>query len=80
MGEIETESEALQKMLDDLSASAGSGGEKKDENDDEPQSTDPQLDSGLEHKIIVNCRDEAHQAELLDRFDCEGIDCKAMIV
>jgi hypothetical protein len=30
-------------------------------------------------KIIIECRDEAHQTELLDRFDSEGLACKALM-
>jgi len=29
--------------------------------------------------IIVNCRDEAQQADLLDKFTAEGLDCKALV-
>jgi hypothetical protein len=29
--------------------------------------------------ILVNCRDEAHQVELLTRFHDEGIECRALL-
>ena len=29
--------------------------------------------------IIIECRDEAHQAELLERFMAEGLECRAML-
>jgi hypothetical protein len=32
-----------------------------------------------QYLIIVECRDEAHQVELLHRFDAEGIICKPLI-
>jgi hypothetical protein len=38
------------------------------------------LAAGMQHKILIDCRDEAHQAELLDRFEADGIACKALIV
>ena len=44
------------------------------------QDVGAQLDTAMQHKIIIDCRDEAHQAELLDRFDNDGIICKALIV
>jgi hypothetical protein len=34
----------------------------------------------LRYQVIIECRDEAHQAELLSRFDAEGLGCKALIV
>ncbi len=34
---------------------------------------------GMTYQIIVQCRDEQHQAELLARFDAESITCKALI-
>lgn len=30
-------------------------------------------------KIVITCRDEAHQTELLDRFDREGLESKALV-
>jgi ParB-like chromosome segregation protein Spo0J len=38
----------------------------------------PQL-SGLKYQVLVKCRDEAHQGELLARLDKEGLDCDALI-
>jgi hypothetical protein len=29
--------------------------------------------------LIVTCRDEAHQVELLMRFHAEGLNCKALL-
>jgi hypothetical protein len=29
--------------------------------------------------ILVECRDEAHQTELLRKFDAEGLSCKPLI-
>lgn len=30
-------------------------------------------------QILITCRDEAHQTELLDRFDQEEIDCRSLV-
>lgn len=35
--------------------------------------------SGLSFKVIVECSDEEHQLALLDRFEGEGLICKALI-
>src|SRR5438132_11197752 len=32
-----------------------------------------------QYAILVTCRDEAHQVELLTRFHAEGLDCRALL-
>lgn len=44
----------------------------------------PPLDSAsqlgdMEYRVIVDCKDECHQTELLDRFEEEGLSCRALI-
>jgi hypothetical protein len=29
--------------------------------------------------ILITCRDEKHQAEMLERFRGEGLECKALL-
>jgi hypothetical protein len=29
--------------------------------------------------LLITCRDEAHQVELLRRFQAEGLECKALL-
>lgn len=43
------------------------------------QESDSELSSGMEYRIIVDCRDENQQTELLDRFDREGLTCRPLI-
>ncbi len=33
----------------------------------------------LKFQLLVTCRDDAHQAELLDRLEAEGLECKPMM-
>lgn len=40
--------------------------------------TAPKLD-GLEHRVVVDARDEAHQRALIERFRAEGLKCRALI-
>lgn len=40
--------------------------------------TDSQL-SGMEYRVIVLCESETQQAELLERFESEGLKCQALI-
>jgi ParB-like chromosome segregation protein Spo0J len=42
-------------------------------------SSAPQLGEGLTHRVIVDCLDERHQAELLQRFADEGLTCRPLI-
>lgn len=46
--------------------------------DDEAESTGPQL-GALQFSIVVKCRDEVQQAELIARFESEGLQCSAMM-
>jgi hypothetical protein len=32
-----------------------------------------------QYLILMTCRDEKHQVELLERFHCEGLECKALL-
>jgi hypothetical protein len=34
---------------------------------------------GLEYRVVVDCQDEMQQTELLDRFQQEGLKCRALI-
>jgi hypothetical protein len=36
-------------------------------------------DYGAQFHVLVTCRDEAEQAELLKRFTGEGLKCKALL-
>lgn len=35
--------------------------------------------TGLEYRIVIRCTSEEHQAELLARFEQEGVDCSPLI-
>jgi hypothetical protein len=39
---------------------------------------DQQLD-GFQYRVIIDCQDEIHQAELLKKFDAEGLKCRPLI-
>lgn len=46
---------------------------------EELAATAAQLGEDLKYQIVVECRDEKHQAELLSRFEQENIGCRALI-
>lgn len=40
---------------------------------------EPSMGGDLEYRIVVDCRDEAQQADLLQRFDAEGLTARPLI-
>ena len=84
-GLADTDNESLRKLLDSVAidneavramcdAVMGDG----DAPEDAEPSTAPEL-GDLEYRIIIDCRDEMHQVEMLDRFEKEGVECRALI-
>jgi ParB-like chromosome segregation protein Spo0J len=39
----------------------------------------PKLGEDLQYQIVIKCRDELHQTELLDAFEAQGLDCRTLI-
>lgn len=75
---VQVGDDELQQMLSQLAQDAGIVPAEEKSSGDQPAT--PQLDEELQHKVLLSCRDEAHQAELLERFQAEGLECKALIV
>jgi hypothetical protein len=48
----------------------------EDESDEEDAGSEL---GGLEYRLVLECRDEAHQRELLERFEAEGLKCRALM-
>lgn len=44
-----------------------------------PPPADEETPGPEQFLILVQCRDEAHQVELLGRFEAEGLSCKALL-
>ena len=72
--EIETSSEAVQEMLDNLWL-AENGIEPSISGSSENQK-EVAIKSGWE--IIVTCRDESHQKELFQALTSEGVECRLL--
>ena len=72
--EVETGSEALQQMLDQMAQDAGIVPPVEDLS--EPPT--PNLDAKF--AIVVNCESEQEQLELLERFEQEGLECRALVM
>lgn len=72
--EVQTGSEALAGMLTDLAEEAGVVV-------DDDEKSAPQVE-GIDQKyaILIECNDDAHQRELLDKLEQDGLSCRALIV
>jgi ParB-like chromosome segregation protein Spo0J len=46
--------------------------------EDETASSAPQL-TGLAYSLVIRCKDETHQTELLERFEEEGLQCEVLM-
>jgi hypothetical protein len=48
--------------------------------DEKPAKTEsPPIDLEEQFMLLVKCRDENHQVELLERFHQDGLECKALL-
>lgn len=68
LGEVDTNDDGLRALLDTLAAS-----------DTLAHDTSEQM-SGLEYRVLIDCKDEAEQTRWLERLDKEGVSCRALIV
>jgi ParB-like chromosome segregation protein Spo0J len=73
--EVQTDSPAVQAMIDQLGADLSAD---LDAVADEELDPAPQLD-GTKFQIIVECSSEKEQRRLLESFEREGIVCRALI-
>ncbi len=72
LAEVETESEALQAVLDELAA-----GDDVALNE-EPQEPPPEVDVPEAFQVVVECRDEADQKAVFERLTAEGRKCRLL--
>lgn len=71
VAQIDTESDAIAKLLADLVPEA------EEPAADEPD-TSPQL-GGLEYRIVIECESEQHQAAIIQRLEGEGLKCRPLM-
>lgn len=75
--EVQIDNDAVQQMLAEIA-------EQSRRVHDEPQEAKPENDASSDKiterfAIVVNCESEEQQRELLDRFEQEGLSCRALI-
>ena len=70
--------DALVKAAGDAVLAAAGDATPPDEGD-YVDDTAPALGDALSYRIVVDCRDEMHQGETLDRLEAEGFTCRPLI-
>ena len=70
--------ELLSAGIDTTEADADPDDEQESDGDDE-SAADESGDALLRFQVIVECDSEVHQVELLERFNGEGLKCRALI-
>jgi len=68
---VETESEAVQRVLDEMLAAPAETPEGLGE-------TPPEVPIPEVFQVVVECRDEADQKDLFERLTAEGLKCKLL--
>jgi hypothetical protein len=69
--DVSTSEPAVMQMLSELAEGQGVV-------DDKLFDTSPQL-GALEYRIVIDCTSEYQQADLLERFESEGLTCRALM-
>lgn len=68
---VETESEAVQKVLDEMLAAP-------EDTPEDPGETPPEVPIPEVFQVVVECRDEADQKDVFERLTSEGLKCKLL--
>ncbi len=74
LAEVETDSEAVRAVLDDILAQAESIVEE------EPPPERPEVHVPEAFQVVVECRDEAQQKEVFERLTAEGLSCRLLML
>lgn len=73
VGQVETQSEAVRKMLDEMV-----GGSDAAELPEAP--LPPEVDVPEAFQVVVECDDEAQQRTLVERLEAEGYKCRLLVL
>jgi ParB-like chromosome segregation protein Spo0J len=74
LGDVQTESEALQAVLDQMSAEYQVLGTEQGPAEGAP----PDVPIPEAFQVVIECRDEAEQRTLFERFATEGLKCRLL--
>jgi len=81
LADVETDSEALQAVLDQMSAEYGGPGTEKGgvgTEEEPPDGSPPEVPIPEAFQVVVECRDEAQQRSLFERLTAEGLKCRLL--
>ncbi len=73
MHEVHSDDERIQQLIASIAEQNGIGANLDTPNEDE------HLDITERFEIVIDCEDEATQSELLERFETEGLKCRALV-
>jgi hypothetical protein len=76
LDEVETGNEALQQMLSNLAAQHGIIPPEESEGGPGEEPTE----LGSRFAVIIECESEERQLELLEQFEKDGLNCRALVV
>lgn len=80
LADLRVEDADLQRMLEDLAKEYELNASAGDASDGQKLGTVAPGPEELRYQILIDCRDEKHQKELLERFAAEGLECKALFI
>ena len=74
LAEVETDSEAVRAVLDDILA------QTEPIVGEEPAGERPEIHVPEAFQVVVECRDEAQQKEVFERLTAEGLSCRLLML
>jgi len=75
LAEVETENEAVRKLLDEMLIEP-----ELPAADDAENSLPPEVDVPEAFQVVIECRDEAQQQEVYERMTAEGFRCRLLTI
>jgi hypothetical protein len=72
LADVETQSEAVQRLLDGMLGEPGVSPES------EPDPTPPDVDIPDAYQVVVECADEDQQRNVFERLTAEGLKCRLL--
>ncbi len=75
LADVETENDAVQRLLDEMLEDAQS---PEEGNVGEPMP--PEVDVPEAYQVVVDCENELHQKEIYERLTAEGLKCRLLML
>ena len=75
LADVETENDAVRRLLDEMLEDTPS----TDQDDAEPPMP-PEVDVPEAYQVVVDCENELHQKEVYERLTAEGLKCRLLML